>query len=220
MKALFSIMVILAGFLFSSPVVLGQSKFSFSASAAPFYSHLNAKSTFVVPYVTGPLITTELTSETISKGYWIGLNGRYSFSSKWSFSTGFWLNESWQNVPEITLNPAIPYYTGRARSHNFTIPVMFNFQTSERKLSPYFSAGALWNFNTTSRINISSLETSAVFKSDKSQITPMVGAGVIYNFAKHLSVIAQPTFDYAFPSSGLDSHAYRLSFNVQLMYKL
>lgn len=221
MKALFSAIIIWAVFLLSSSAVFGQSKFAFSALAAPFYGHINSKNTFVVPYgAGGELITTEMKSKTTTKGYWVGLNGRYSFSSKWSASTGLWLSESRQNVPDITFIPAIPYFTGSGKSHNFVIPVKVNFQTSESKLSPYFSAGAFWNFNTTSRVNISGSETSAVFRSDNSKVTPMVGAGVIYNFAQHLSVIAQPTFSYAFPASGLNTHAYRASFNIQLMYKL
>ncbi|GLU55524.1 outer membrane beta-barrel protein [Dyadobacter frigoris] len=222
MKALFIFAIILAGFLFSPSEVLGQSKFAFSATVAPFYGHINSKNIFVVPSysVGGGLITTEMKSKTTTKGYWVGLNGRYSFSSKWSASTGLWLSESRQSVSDITFTPAVPYYTGRSKSHNFAIPVIVNFQTSESKLSPYFSAGALWNFNSTSRLNISSSESYIVFKSNNSKVTPMVGAGVIYNFAQHLSVIAQPTFGYVIPSSGIDSHAYRLSFNLQLMYKL
>lgn len=221
MKSLFGVMIILAGFLFSSSAVLGQNKFAFSVTAAPFYGHIKSESSFVVPNgAGGELINTEIKSTIITKGYWIGLNGKYSFSKKWSASTGLWLSESWQNVPHITLAPAIPVYTGRSRSHNLAIPAMINFQTSERRLSPYFSAGALWNFRTTSLLNISSFETNLVVKSDKFKLTPMVGAGAIYNFAPHLSVIAQPTFSYGITSSGIDSHAYRLSFNVQLIYKL
>lgn len=221
MKTLFSVMIILAGFLVSSSVVLGQNKFAFSASVSPFYGHINSKNTFVVPYRTGGApIATELKSNTVTKGFYMGLNARYSFSSKWSASTGLWLSESWQGVPDITLTPAIPYYTGKEKSHNFVLPVMVNFQTSENKLSPYFSAGALWNFNSTGTANISSSESYVVFKNNNSKVTPMVGAGVIYNFAQHLSVIAQPTFSYSIPPSGVDSHAYRGSLNFQLMYKL
>ncbi|MBE9463483.1 outer membrane beta-barrel protein [Dyadobacter subterraneus] len=218
MKALFSVTIILAGFLLSSPVVMGQSKFAFSITAAPFYGQIKSKNSFVIPSGTGgEPITTEIKSKTTTKGYWVGLNGRYSFSSKWSASTGLWLSESWQNVPQIT--PAISVYTGRSRSHNLAIPAMVNFQTSERRLSPYFSAGAMWNFSTTSRLNISSLETNFTFKSNDSKVTPMVGAGVIYNFAQHISMIAQPIFQYIIPLSGIHSQTYQLNLNVQLMYR-
>ncbi|WP_159476322.1 outer membrane beta-barrel protein [Dyadobacter sp. 3J3] len=219
MKAIRMVTTILAGLLCFSSVVLGQSKLAFSATVAPFYGHINSEKTYVVPYNSG-LISSEMKSKTTSKGYWAGLNARYSFSSKWSASTGLWLSESWNNVPDITFNPAIPYYTGRGKSHNFVIPVMVNFQTSGNKLSPYFSAGALWNFTNTSRVNIATQESYVIFKNSDSRIMPMIGAGVIYNFAQHLSIIAQPTFSYAISPSGIDSHAYRASFNVQLLYKL
>jgi len=98
---------------------------------------------------------------------------------------------------------------------------MVNFQTSERKLSPYLSVGALWNFETTSHVKIPDLGT-VVFKSgnNTSRISPLIGAGVIYHFAPHLSLIAQPTFSYAIPPSGVNSHAYQLGLNVQLVVKL
>jgi len=48
----------------------------------------------------------------------------------------------------------------------------------------------------------------------------MVGAGIIYHFAQRLSLIAQPTFSYSIPPSGVNTRAYQLSLNLQLMLKL
>lgn len=202
---------ILAGLLFSWSAATGQTKFAFSATVAPFYAH--NKNTVILPPDSGfdPNLGGKWTSKVSPKGYWVGLNGRYSFSKKWSASTGLWFSQSRLKISNSS-----------SRSHNFAIPVMVNFETSERKLSPYFSAGGLWNFASTSLATIKDIGT-VIFKSDKggiSRFLPTVGAGVIYHFASHFSLIAQPTFGYAIPPSGIDSHAYQLGFNMQLMFKL
>jgi hypothetical protein len=204
----FTFLVIL---LFSGANTFSQRKIALSATVAPFYGHSKSSVVATVPDPNGSggFISQELKSEASPKGYWVGLNGRYSFSEKWSASTGFWFG----------------YYTikvsdARSRSHQFSIPVIAHFQPSERKLSPYFSAGALWNFSTTSRLEIPDFGT-AVFKSGRnmSRISPTVGAGVIYHFAERLALVAQPTFTYAIPPSGIDIRAYQLGLNVQVMYK-
>ncbi|MCE6992503.1 outer membrane beta-barrel protein [Dyadobacter sp. CY323] len=212
MRSILNTSLILAGFLLSWPAAFGQSKFDFSASVAPFYGHYKVTATVVLPVSdgSGELASQEWTSESSPKGYWIGLNGRYSFSQKWSASTGLWFSQSRSKTSASS-----------SRSHNFSIPVMVNLQTSEKTLSPYFSAGALWNFGTTSRLTIPDFGT-VVLKSDDniSRISPLVGAGVIYHFARRLSLIAQPTFSYAIPPSDIKSRSYQLSFNAQLMFKL
>ena len=210
MRSIFTNLIILIGFLFSWSVAFGQSKFAFSATVAPFYGHSVNKAMVPIDDGSGNYTYQEWKSEVSPKGYWIGLNGRYSFSHKWSASTGLWFGHS-----------SLKTSNSSSRSHFFTIPVIANFQTSEKKLSPYFSAGGLWNFGTTSRVNIPDIGT-VIFKSDHNtlRISPMVGAGIIYHFAQRLSLIAQPTFSYSIPPSGVNTRAYQLSLNLQLMLKL
>jgi outer membrane protein W len=212
MKSTIQLSVILAVLLILCSDAFSQNKFALSATVAPFYGHIKSRVDIIVPDPngSGTPISQVYKSEASPKGYSIGLNGRYSFSTNWSASTGLWFTHS-----------VLKTNTSSSRSRNFSIPVLANFQTSESKLSPYFSAGALFNFRTTSRVKIPDFGT-VTFKYDKatSIISPMVGAGVIYHFAQRLSLIAQPTFSYAIPRSGLDIHAYQLGLNVQLMLKL
>lgn len=211
MRQMFILSLIFAGFVLSFSKVLAQSKFALSATVAPFYTHYKTNNIVILPDKNGVLYSYMDKSKGSWRGSWFGLNGRYSFSSKWSASTGLWFNKSIANGGNTN-----------ARSHNFSIPVMVNFQTSARKLSPYFSAGALWNFETTTHLDIADVAQSLVFKSgDRTFKTSMMaGAGGIYNFSKHLSVIGQPTFSYIIPPSGYNARTYQLSFNVQLLYKL
>ncbi|MBE9463482.1 outer membrane beta-barrel protein [Dyadobacter subterraneus] len=213
MRQVFIILLFLTGFLFFSPEVLAQGKFAFSASVSPFKTHSKSYVTNEIPNASGTGTTiVENNSENTFKGYSIGLNARYSFSPQWSASTGLWLSESNLNL-----------IASSVRSHNLSIPVMVNYQAFDRKFSPYFSAGTLFNFRTTSHFDIPGFG-NFIIKSDKySRVSPTVGAGVIYNFAPHLSIIAQPTFHYEIPVSNTSdnySRTYQLSFNVQLMYKL
>ncbi|WP_159476325.1 outer membrane beta-barrel protein [Dyadobacter sp. 3J3] len=210
MRSIFTLVVILLIVSFATPKVSAQCKFALSATVAPFYVHNKTTATIKDFDNNGVLQTTVYKSSNSWNGSWFGLNGRYSFSSKWSVSTGLWLNESRASS-----------VNSRGRSHSFSIPLMVNFQTSQGKLSPYFSAGALYNFQTISHTYIDDFG-SFVFKTgDKtSRISPTVGAGVIYDFTKHLSVIAQPTISYTIPRSGIDSHTYQFLFHIQLLYKL
>lgn len=195
-------------FLFSLPV-FGQGKFALSATVAPMYRHFKTRNTIILPDNNGGIYTYIDKSEGSWKGSWFGLNGRYSLSQKWSASTGLWLNESRLNSGN-----------SKTRAYNFSIPLMVNFQLSDKKLSPYFSVGALWNFETTTHMNIDDIGP-VVFKSgDKTfRISPTAGAGILYNFSKHLSVVAQPTFSYIIPPVGFNSKTYQLLLHFQLMYR-
>ncbi|MCF0056053.1 outer membrane beta-barrel protein [Dyadobacter sp. CY356] len=209
MKALSHIVMVLVVQLCSFSMVLGQGKFALSTTVAPMYRHFKSRNTIILPDNNGGTYTYIDKSEGSWRGSWFGLNGQYSFSPKWSATTGLWYNKS----RLISGNT-------EARSHNFSIPLMINFQSSTRKLSPYFSVGSLWNLETTTHMYIDDIGP-VVFKSgDKTfKISPTVGAGVIYNFSKHFTVIAQPTFSYVIPPVGFNSRTYQLLFHVQLMYR-
>jgi opacity protein-like surface antigen len=212
MRLILTPLLILAGVLFSCAAALGQRKFAVSVNAAPYFGQSKTTTTIVLPDEdgNGTFTSQEWKAKANPKGYSVGLNGRYSFSQKWSAATGFWFTQS-----------RIKSAGSSSRSRNFSIPVLVNLQTRDKPLSPYFSAGALYNFGTTSRMHIPDFGT-VIFKSTKhtSKIAPMVGAGIIYHFAEHLSLIAQPTFSYAIPPSDIKSRAYQFSMNVQLMIRL
>lgn len=212
MKSVVHVYLILAVFLLFCSDAFSQRKFALSATIAPFYRHYKSSVEAILPDPNGSgTLTPQLyKSESSSKGYWAGLNGRYSFSTKWSALTGLWYGFAGHKTALF-----------RSRTHYFSIPVMAGFQTSELRLSPYFSAGALWNLAVTSRMDIADLGT-VIFKSQRytSRISPIIGAGVIYHFAQRLSLIAQPTFSYEIPRYKLDIHAYQLGLQVQLMVKL
>ncbi|MCE7067140.1 PorT family protein [Dyadobacter sp. CY326] len=212
MKSIFYNFLTLLGFLVYGPDAFSQSKFAVSATATPYYGH--SKSTVEAmlpdPDGSGAITSQVLRSEVSLKGCSAGLNGRYSFSKRWSASTGLWFNY-------FSINKS----GTKSRSHNFSIPIIANLQTSERKLSPYFSAGALWNFVTTSRLTIPDFGT-VTLKSGRntSRISLLIGAGGIYHFGDRLLLIAQPTFTYAIPPSNVNTHTYQLGLNAQLMLKL
>jgi outer membrane protein W len=178
----------------------------------PFLGHSKTTVDVILPdsFNPGSFTTERWTSEASPKGISVGLNGRFSFSEKWSASTGLWYRYS-----------QIKATNAYSRSHTLSIPVIANFQTSDGKLSPYFSAGAFYNFGTTSRLKIPDFGI-VTFKSGKntSRISPVVGAGVIYNFAQRISLVAQPTFTFEIPPSNIDTKAYQVGLNLQLMVKL
>jgi opacity protein-like surface antigen len=203
---------LVAGLLLCCPEAFGQSKFSVSATVAPFYAKSKSDGVVMLPVDdgSGGYISHNWKVENSSNGYWVGLNGRYSFTEKWSASTGLWFSNSRSKTSAAS-----------GRSRNFSMPFMANFRSSERPLSPYFSAGALWNFSTTTHIKIPDFGTVIDKSGDNtSRISPLVGAGVIYHFASRLSLIAQPTFSYTIPATDMQASTYQLAMHVQLMLKL
>jgi hypothetical protein len=212
MKTIIPTSLIFISFLFIATLAHAQNKFAVSATVAPFYGHSRAWGTLVLPAEdgSGTLVSQDWSSEASALGYSVGLNGRYSINPKWSLATGFWFNQS---------RPKDGNYKGR--SNNFAIPIFVNFQSSERKLSPYFSAGTLWNFRTTSRVNVPDVGT-VIFKSDRGtrRIAPSVGAGMIYNFDSRFSLVAQPTFTYFIPPADINIRSYQMGLQMQVMLRL
>jgi hypothetical protein len=218
MKKILYFSVFLSGLVFVQNGASAQSRFTLSATVAPFYQHSKTSQTFILPTPAGGNYDTKIKSKMTGVGYWAGVNAGYALTSRWSLATGFWFTHVNLNKPVITSAPTLVILSGKGKSHNFLVPLQINYQTSSGKLSPYFSAGALFNFKSVTKINFSEGNTGN-FVDKKMKIAPMVGAGVIYHFAEHLSLIAQPIFSYTATGMETGSQAYRVCLNAQIMYK-
>jgi len=222
MKTNYFFAIVLAVVLGSLQTACGQHRFSVSLSAAPVYTHTDLS-------VIGPVTTPGSQPEDIvgrshGVGYSIGLLGHYNVTPKWSASVGLWATQTTSSTINLAANGdayTVDYTNSRPFHYTYKAPLMVNFRSSTKRLSPYFSAGASADFRSTSYTNINGTEVPVKFGKAVA-FTPLLGAGIIYGLSDRLSLLAQPMLQYnldAHPSYSY-YHLYQLSLQVQLKYQL
>jgi outer membrane receptor protein involved in Fe transport len=215
-------------FLLSATLVSAQHRFSVGITAAPTYAYSNTTQTIYLPalYVPGtpsgstdpvPFISSGKISST---GYLAGAMLQYQFTPNWSVSTGLWYNYSSTKRIDLIFPGDIP---NRITSHSLQIPLLINYRSSQKRLSPYFSVGSLANLSQHTSIQYAS--SSGVgdinFISGKSiAYRAMLGAGIAYRLNQHLSLFAQPMLIWNVKPSGTYSHyvSYQINGQMQLLY--
>lgn len=203
--------------------MFGQNKFSFSISAAPCYTYSNTTSTLQYPLGNSTILPVDVHYQQKGSGYSVGVLARYEFSAHFSVSSGIWLNHNHYNQPtintnpDLTLNPnGIQVVGGPSNTRNYQIPLLVNYQSSTKRLSPYFSAGTYINLPYTKIFP----EGTTTVPNQKIRLYPTIGAGIKYQLSNHLSLVTQPTFTYLVPISTYISYQYyQLSLQTQLLYK-
>ena len=172
-----------------------QSRFSLAPTVSAGYRNLN--------YV-GQLVTSDARVSGFSRGQMIsaGLTAHYAFDQHWSASVGLLYNRFKSDDKSESTSSTFPTI-GFARSvtyESLQLPVLINYTTSTRRLSPYLSAGVLisYDFRATSAGNINGIATTITShrKLDDPRavlLQPMVGIGVQYRFTPAISLIVQPT---------------------------
>ncbi|QJD80805.1 outer membrane beta-barrel protein [Spirosoma rhododendri] len=222
MKTVVGVVIAVIMVLLSAYSGFAQGKFSLSVSGAPTYSYLKAKQTFLLPgNSNGNIIPVDVSSRITGRGYTVGVMGKYEFVPRWSVSTGVWMSYTRTDMPSVETNtPSVDFIVGQTRGRNVQVPVLVNFQSSTRRLSPYFSAGALLSFRSTNYLNIGNDQEIRI-KTGKHAVTvvPTVGVGAIYRMSNHLSLAVQPTFNYYLPQGTYSSYfSGRASLQTQVFY--
>lgn len=221
MKTVFGIVVAFATMLLSAHTGFAQGKFSLSISGAPTYSYSNVRRDVLVLGIGGsPVLLPDFTTKTKGYGYTVGVMGRYEFVPRWSVSTGVWMSYNRTEPPNFPPNTPGDLLVGQSHSHHYQVPLLVNFQSSTRRLSPYFSAGVLLNFRSPTYLNIGNNQELSL-RLDRNDITvvPTVGVGAIYRITNHLSLAVQPTFNYYLPQGTYSSYfSGRASLQTQVFY--
>ena len=126
-------------------------------------------------YLTGTLHTDPATKpHTIASA--LGLTARYHFNQQWDFSLGVLYNKN--NSPAITLG----MYKVNLITRYVQLPTLLNYRSCAHRLSPYFSAGAVFNVN--------------AWGNEPVKTSLVLGAGIDYRISTKLSWLFQPTFNY------------------------
>lgn len=134
--------------------------------------------------------TGELGFADRGNGVALGLTGLYELDSTWSITAGLaynWL-KYYRRLPERGVI---------RKTEDVQLPVMVNYRSSSKRLSPYFSMGAMLEKRMVTRVAVS----PAYVNSDIRTKLPIsvwlgMGAGISYRISPKCSFIAQPTLFY------------------------
>lgn len=153
----------ITGLLFPGTIELtfGQTNFALSINLAPIYAHTDYNSTLPFPDANTQSPTTVVTSSSHGINYMLGLSARYSFSPKWSASTGIWATHGLSGTTHFDVNgisALIPYHYSHPLTNAYKVPLWVNFQSSTKRLSPYFSMGASLDFRSVSYVDLNGME--------------------------------------------------------------
>ena len=135
----------------------------------------------------------------------MGLTARYQFNESWNVSLGFLYSKN--TSPVIS-----PRKEKINLITNFVqLPILLNVRSSTHRFSPYFSAGALFNFN--------------IATGDQVKTGLVIGAGVDYRINAKLYWLLQPTYSYllynpadTFLVQFIDYEAHALGVQTQLIW--
>lgn len=214
--------------LLVTPLVSAQHTFGFSITAAPTFSYANTTQTVYLPAVylpTAPVGSTDPVPVTLSNkihswGYLAGVMIHYTFTPNWSASTGFWYYRS-------SRNGIFPFAPGDIPACYITrilqIPLLLNYRSNQKQLSPYFSVGALASFLQPTIFRPESgsgLDDAKVSFNESVTYRAVLGAGISYRFNSRLSLIAQPLLVWNFKPNDTYSHytSYQVNGQTQLLY--
>lgn len=202
----------------------GQHKFSFAVNLAPVYTHSDFSTN--VPYFTPNTPSTKFAGTANGLNYSIGIMGWYNFSPEWSASVGVWATHpaiSRTNIIVDGVSSSTTYRYNHPFTNLYKVPLLINYRSSPKKLSPYFSAGVSFDFKGISYVDLNGNgEYIAVKSGEPVVVTPLVGAGLCYQLTDRLSLLAQPTLQYDMQnrSSYTYFHTYQLSLQTQLVWHL
>ncbi|QHV99410.1 PorT family protein [Spirosoma endbachense] len=217
----------ITGFLFLGTInsTFGQTKFALSINLAPIYTHTDYNSTLPFPDSNTQSPTTVVTSSSHGLNYMLGLSARYNFSPKWSASTGIWATHGLSGTTHFDINgisAQLPYRYSHPFTNAYKVPLLVNYESSTKRLSPYFSMGASLDFRSVSYVELEGNGQEVPVKFGKALIiTPIIGVGAIYQLNNHLLIVAQPTIQYNVQSHPTYAyyHSYQIGLQMQLMHQ-
>lgn len=193
-----------------------QERFSVLLTTAPTYTH--SRVSFIIPYNNGQLTPETFSINTSALGYKIGAMAQYAFTPTWSVSTGLWYSR-------MGTNSLFSFSPGdnktRIIQQDWQVPLLIHYRSNPQRLSPYFSVGALVNFQQVTLFRTAG-DITKVQANQTADYRPILGAGIAYKLSHHLSFTAQPLFIWRFkPKGDYEQYVvYQLQAQLQLLYSL
>lgn len=182
-------------FVLSGPI-LAQRRLSVSASVTPTFSRTSYLQRVFYPNSDGQLVEPiYLNGAFWSTGVQGGLSAQYAFSEGWSVSAGAWYRQLSTRQARFGSEG-----TNTIRNRAVRLPVLLNFQSSPRRLSPYFTLGMTFDIPMQSRVVVTRADQPIQRLWLDSEPGPffnvLVGAGGRYQFKQRYAIVAQPILTY------------------------
>jgi hypothetical protein len=138
-----------------------------------------------------------------------GLAVRYHFTPRWDLSLGglYYKNTDYIKSPQGPYGESEPF-----TSEGWQLPILVSYRLTDRRLSPYFSTGAIFT-------------KSQTFTGRPLTTDGVIGIGLNYRVDSRLSILLQPTASYSFyrPASNASFsftkyNSYSLGLQTQLIW--
>lgn len=196
-----SIFLSLGGLLLFSSMTVGQGRYSIAPTTGFDYSNYSYQ---IFRIRDGSLADVQGYGSSSS----VGLTVRYHIDTKWAVSFGLLYNR---------VNSAVqgPQLTTTAFSGDkILFPVLANYRSSTKRLSPYFSLGPLFSKNKS-------------VGNEPIKLNGLLGLGLDYRIKPTYSFLLQPTMSYLLskPTSTAiylfdNFRSYQFGIQAQLIWKL
>ena len=212
-------------FCLLAPVAFGQRTISIQATVAPTLVRTSYNRQFLYPESDGQVVEPIFLAGRLgAAGYTAGLTTQYAYAPGWSVAAGVWYSQATLRQTRLT---TLGDGTTAISSRTLRIPLLLNYHSSTRRLSPYFSLGLLLDFPMASRVVVThagqptqhlrlTTDSGPVFQ-------PMLGAGGRYRVNRRWALIVQPIVSYnlgRFGGAQTDNSSYALSILTQLTCSL
>lgn len=183
---------------------LAQSRFSLAPTYWFNYNPYSSQATYTFNGATTPIVASGYS--TVSS---FGLTARYHLTHQWDVSVGALYYR------DANHNKSLPGPYGDFApfiSKGWQLPLLVNYRLTDRRLSPYFSTGALFSRSNT-------------FTGRPITTDGVVGVGLSYRLDAGLSVLVQPSASYSFYRPASDAvytlnqySSYSLGVQTQLIW--
>lgn len=215
--------LLIAFLWFPTALVFGQQNLSVSATMAPTYSHTFYKSRFFFPNSDGQVVEPiYMSGKRWAPGYSGGVSILYTYAPGWSVASGIWYQQLTTRQARQT---AAGDGTTTVRNRSIRIPLLLNYASSTKRLSPYFSLGFLTDIPLSARVIVvrtgESTQNLTLANSTRPVFNFMLGAGAKYQLSRRYTLMAQPVWTYQLGQLGgasTDNPSYELSLLTQLAY--
>ncbi|AKD55889.1 outer membrane beta-barrel protein [Spirosoma radiotolerans] len=208
---------------FPATLVFGQQKLSVSATVVPTYSHTFYNSRFFYPNSAGQIVEPiYMSGKRWAPGYSAGVSVLYNYAPGWSVASGIWYQQLTTRQARQT---AAGEGTTTVRNRAIRIPILLNYATSAKRLSPYFSLGFLTDIPMSARVVVvrsgQSTQNLILEANRRPVFNLMLGAGAKYQLNRRYTLMAQPIWTYQLGQLGganTDNPRFELSLLTQVAY--
>ncbi len=200
----------------------GQGTWSVSGVATPAFVRVRYPHLVLYPDSDGQLVEpVEVGGQTNAFSYATGLTLYYTYAPGWSVATGVWYRAQRVRQPRQTIASA---GTTTLRERAVRLPVLLNYRSSARRLSPYYSLGVLFDWPLASRV----IERRSGQPTQNLRLNGgggpvfnvLLGAGGVYQINPRWALLAQPIGTYKlgrFGGSQTHSPAVELGLLAQVV---